>query len=676
MYKYIAILLLYSISINAQEDLDTVTYSLDLDDYVITAQYEPTHYKQAIHRVDVIKKETITQIGAVTLEQALAISPTIRLYEDPILGTSIRMRGLSSNNVAILIDGVPVIGRNDGSIDLSQISLHNIERIEIVEGPLSNLFGNNAAGGVVNIITQKSQSNTWKVLQSNQWESIGQRNHSVTVGYQYDKLNIGVQARYFNYDQYGVDSLRIVDQDTVAGGSIISSSRYPFNPKTQKSYGSYVRYNFDEDDYILAKYDRNVENVIDYGVIKRTQFNPYALDQFYKTTRQDFSLSYNNKVKDHLFVNLISSYNQYDRIRDDKRFYTESMTFDSLLHTSDSISFGQVFGRANINYTGWNDWTVGGGYSYTRETGSGDRLLDASEADSLLTSFSESAIYSDIKYNGFKGLQLSLGNRYTIHSTYDNAITTSLQAKYILNDKISIRGSFSQGYRSPSLKELYLDFVDVNHNISGNLGLQPERSYDIQSTLSYMPSKQVELAINGYYTHIKDRISLTEYETLKFTYDNINKYSVYGIQPSIQFSCGGLSINTSASIGYWATNIERTDVPRYGRVIDVNNMVQYQWNNSKWSMLLNHRYIGNQPIYSLQDEMIELSTIEGYNIVDLSLSKSFWRQQINFTFGSKNVLDIKTTQISGGSSTTHSSVGSNTVSVGRSIFVGLRFNFK
>ena len=262
-----------------------------------------------------------------------------------------------------------------------------------------------------------------------------------------------------------------------------------------------------------------------------------------------------------------------------------------------------------------------------------------------------------------------------MHSTYDNAITTSIQAKYIINKKLSFRSSFSQGYRSPSLKELYLEFVDINHNIIGNEELQPERSYDIQSTLNYTHSKAIEVSLNGYYTNIKNRISLTEYETLKFIYDNIDKYSVYGFQPSIQYNKSGLTINSNASLGYWATNINRSDAPAYGRVIDVNNKIKYEWTKKKWSVLINHRYIGSQPMYRLSNEEVQLSTIEGYNMLDMSFSKSLWKRSINITAGVRNVLDIKTIQVIGGSSGIHSSIGRNTVSLGRSFFLGVQFGF-
>lgn len=660
----------------AQSEIDTVAYSIDLDDYIVTAQYKPTHYKKALHDINIIDNKIINKIGAVTLDQALSLSPSIRLYQDPILGTSVRMRGVSSSNVAILIDGVPVIGRNNGSIDLSQIALQNIERIEIVEGPLSNIYGNNAAGGVVNMITKKSQLSQWSVLQNNQIESIGQRNHTAAVGYQKNNINLNVHARYFNYDQYTIDSLRLQQEEILDDGTTISNDKYPYNPKTQYSYGTYLRYNINEENYLIAKYDYNREEVADYGLIKRPQFNPYATDQFYQTDRKDLSLKYTGSFKDNYHVELISAFNAYDRIRDDKRYYLESMTFDSLLQSSDSISFNQYFTRASIYYNGWDDWTFGGGYNYAQESGKGDRLLNTSELDSLVTSFTENAIYGEVKYEGFNNMQLSLSSRYLHHSTYDNAMTFSLQSKYDFNDKVTLRSSVAQGYRSPSLKELYLNFIDVNHNIVGNENLLPERSLDLQSTLSYLPTQNWELGLNGYYTRIDDRINLTEYETLKFNYDNIDSYKVFGFQPSLQYKKEGFTFNTSMSLGYFSTNINSDDAPQYGKLFDVNSTLTYDISSMGISTLINYRYIGDQPTYRLIDDDIVINNINGYHLLDMSLSKSFLHRMLQLKSGVRNILNIQSTQVIGQSGGAHSSLGSNNVSIGRSWFLGVQFSLR
>jgi len=80
-------------------------------------------------------------------------------------------------------------------------------------------------------------------------------------------------------------------------------------------------------------------------------------------------------------------------------------------------------------------------------------------------------------------------------------------------------------------------------------------------------------------------------------------------------------------------------------------------------------------MYRLSNEEVQLSTIEGYNMLDMSFSKSLWKRSINITAGVRNVLDIKTIQVIGGSSGIHSSIGRNTVSLGRSLFLGVKFGF-
>jgi len=136
--------------------LDSIERSVVLEEYVHTAEYKPTHVKKALHSIEVLKTESLNRRGVTNLEEALSIIPSVRYDYDPILGTQLRLRGISAANVAILVDGVPVIGRLDGAINISQIPLINVKQIEIIEGPLSTIYGNNAAGGVINIITTDS----------------------------------------------------------------------------------------------------------------------------------------------------------------------------------------------------------------------------------------------------------------------------------------------------------------------------------------------------------------------------------------------------------------------------------------------------------------------------------------------------------------------------------------
>jgi len=349
------------------------------------------------------------------------------------------------------------------------------------------------------------------------------------------------------------------------------------------------------------------------------------------------------------------------------------MSFDPNLQLFDSTRFDQIFSKSSLHYTGIDNWSVGLGFNFTRETGIADRLINRENGDSLLTAFEESAIYADLKYDGIQNLTLSFGNRYTIHSIYDNAITNTVQAKYTINSKWSISSSYGEGYRSPTLKELYLEFIDQNHNIIGNVNLQPERSYDLQSTLTYTPRNSTTLSINGYFTNIRDQIALAEYETLKFQYNNIDKFTTYGFQPSVTIQTKNLEINTSASIGYWSSYLTEAGDPQYGRNIDMSNTMTYSWLKSNSKIMLNHRYVGDQPTFRLQNDEIVVGSIQGYNLLGASLSKPLMNGKINFTAGIRNISNTQNTEVLNNTGGTHSGGRRNIISIGRSYFVNLSF---
>ncbi|NRA50135.1 MAG: Plug domain-containing protein, partial [Phaeodactylibacter sp.] len=132
---------------------DSLLWSLKLEDIIVTAQYAPTESKNAVHDIYTIKQEVIEQRGATNLEQLLQQEANIRIRQDMVLGSSMSLLGIDGQNVKIMIDGVPVIGRQDGNIDLNQLNLNNIERVEIVEGPMSVSYGTDALAGVINLIT-------------------------------------------------------------------------------------------------------------------------------------------------------------------------------------------------------------------------------------------------------------------------------------------------------------------------------------------------------------------------------------------------------------------------------------------------------------------------------------------------------------------------------------------
>jgi outer membrane receptor for ferrienterochelin and colicins len=150
-----------------------------IDPVVVTAEILPTQSSKSVQNVRILTAAMIQKQGAVNLKDILSTQLNIRISNDNILGSSLSLQGISGQNVKILLDGVPLIGRENGNIDLSQINLSNIERIEIIEGPLSVIYGTDALGGVINLISKKVTLDSAKqsiVNANSYYETIGQYN--------------------------------------------------------------------------------------------------------------------------------------------------------------------------------------------------------------------------------------------------------------------------------------------------------------------------------------------------------------------------------------------------------------------------------------------------------------------------------------------------------------------
>lgn len=662
-----------SIEVIGQQN-DSIAYDVALEDVLITAQYKPTALKNVLYNVDVIHDKTISERGITQLDQALLLSPLVRIDQDVILGSKIKFKGIDSRNVAILIDGIPIIGRLDGAIDLSQIALQNIQRIEILQGPLSNIYGNNAAGGVINLITKKAQPNVVSAAIEGLKESVGIQNLQSSIGLQNNKFRFGLHGRIFEYNRFSEDSLRLIQKITQSDGSILNTTKYPWNPKTQKSFGSSLLYRINDVNQVSVKYDFNNEVVTDYDQIRRPTFKPYSNDNFYTTQRNDIAVFYNGNVHKKNYIDFAFGRNNYRRVTETKRFVHETRSFDSTLYLSDTINFLSYYSRLNFARPIGDKMEIMSGITFSNDKAQGDRIINRDNVDSSSASFTEYAIYAELKYNVLKDLHLMASGRQTVHSIYKNKFTPTFQLKYDALKNFSIRASYSQGYRSPDLKELYIEFIDLNHFIIGNTSLSPEISTDKQLTLTYA-NKRYKLNLGTYHTEIKDKITLVLIEEpLKYQYVNFEQYKVYGFQAGFDVSLMGINVSSASNLGYWSTGINLEAAPAYGEVFDMNNSVNFTIPKVKINLSANHRYTGKQPNYGLVGEEIYISEIEAANFIDASLNRSFIKNKISITTGVKNITNVQNLNVSGTISGTHQPSGSRLASLGRSYFVSLKIN--
>lgn len=181
--------------LSAGEKIVALEYAVtELEEFVVTGQYETTSVKQSVFKVRVLDAEQLKAKGAVNLQGALNTELNISFSQDQALGVStVSMQGLPGQNVKVLINGVPMIGRQGttNAIDLNQININTIQSVEIVEGPMSTMYGADALAGVINIITTKPVQNKLSGAVKIHEENIGNEYSFFKEGIHQENVTLG-----------------------------------------------------------------------------------------------------------------------------------------------------------------------------------------------------------------------------------------------------------------------------------------------------------------------------------------------------------------------------------------------------------------------------------------------------------------------------------------------------
>jgi len=674
----LTIVLMSFLNLQAQEisNTDTIAYSVDIDNVVVTGTAVPTSSKKALHKVKTITSAEIQQKGQTQLTEVLAGLPNVRVNYDPILGASVKLRGVSADNVNILIDGVPVVGRLDGAIDISQINIQDIQKIELIEGPLSSIYGNNAAGGVINIVTKKSQRDKLKILVDNQYEYPGINNHTAKIGFQHSDFFVSGGVNYFKHQLYDLDSTRVHEEFIDLEGNSFLYKKYPWNPKERISYNGVLRYNLSEVSSITYKYDQSEEEVIDLGVITRPQFMPYAWDKTYDTHRKDHSLSIHDE-RGGLFIDGVFASNSFNRFFTTDRFeFEDNRTVDSF-RTIDTTIVKAYFGKLSVasSYDGPLNFLAG--INYNKEIGGGERIQDLTADNPDEAENTDLALFGSLTYNYNDRFTLSTNARAANNKLYGNTFNPGVQLKWNASNLWTVRAGWATGFRAPSLKERFINFIDVNHNIVGNPDVQPESSIDYSLNATYenmFASKQFQLNFNTYYNTIDSKIILSQFEPGRFNYQNLESFTSYGIGTDFQYGNDQWKIRSALSLGYWNSGISDTNetTPVFDFVNGFSYRLPFNINSD-----LQYRYVGADPSFTESNGEVLQSSIDPYVLMDLSFTKRLFNNQILLGTGVKNIFDVRQTNISGSAASGPHTSGlpSQNVNQGRTLFVKMAYQF-
>ena len=179
--------------------VDSTKLKNQLDEVMVTGQIGSQTISESVNNLILITSKDIKSTGSNDLAELFSNQALFDLNVDPSLGTTVSIQGMQGNNINIMIDGIPVIGRKGSQIDLSQINLSNIERIEILKGPASVMYGTNSTGGVINLISKKNLNT---ILFNSYLESIGVYNLNADINKSIRDFDIHVNLGLFGFRKY------------------------------------------------------------------------------------------------------------------------------------------------------------------------------------------------------------------------------------------------------------------------------------------------------------------------------------------------------------------------------------------------------------------------------------------------------------------------------------------
>ncbi len=642
-----------------------------LREFVVTGQYAPGTVEGAVQKLRVIDGQRLQRMAAQNLGDALRDQLNLRLSQDNVLGSSVSMQGLGGENVKVLIDGVPVTGRQNGNVDLSQIDLSGIERIELVEGPLSVSYGTNALAGTINLITKKSGQAPATVRASAYAEHIGRLNTTLGVTRRWGRSEAvitGGRNLFLGWDprQSGLPAMRAQVADT---------NRFQ-QWKPREQFFARANYRWISDRWSFGwKGEGLHDRIIDRGR-PRAPYNESAFDAEYLTTRLDNALFAEGRFTKGRRLNALAAHNRYARTRN--TWLRDLTTLGEELSQADGSQDTTRFTLTNLR-TSFSSAPDSArmhyelGIDLNHETGSGERI-DGER------SIGDYAAFASAEWRPHDALAIRPGVRYAYNTLYAAPLIPSLNARWRLADRFTLRASYAEGFRAPSLKELHLYFVDVNHDITGNPDLRAERSRSASAGLSYRHAKDRVVytsELNGFHNSVRDLITLAQRDGSSFTYANIGRLHTVGGSMGAGWDNGHWMVSLGAAITLRADDLEGDDLGEWKNTPEFRGSITRQWMRHGWSASLFWKLQGEQPSYSVGlDGSVQRGSIEAFHLADATITKQLWAKRLSLSAGCKDLFDVRNLNATLSSGVHDAGTGHVAMTTGRTFFVRIELELK
>ncbi len=623
-------------------------FSFPLNEVVITSQIEALSQRDAVNNIISISKNEIEELNSLNLSELLNQQALFDIQFDPALGSSIEMQGMSGNNINILVDGIPIIGRKGGQIDISQLNLSNIEKIEIVRGPSSVSYGTNSTGGVINLITKRRIDKN-QIIFSNYFENIGLKQYNIDINKKIKTQQFNVNIGLFDFAGLSNDTLRSNDwkPKRQAFGQIMWVS------KIRKNNLRFRSYYFDE-------------KLVALGNENFPPFDGTALDNHYLTIRNTNDLSIDRKTENYSINTFVSqSATKFKRVQylvdinSNEEENTNNLDFNS------EDLFSAWYLRSEYNRLNWEKVSLQAGIESRSDLVSGSRI----KSDKAITY--EFSFFSKTELKLNQNIKSQLGIRVPYHSIYPAPISPSFEMLYSRSSKLQYRASYARGFRAPTIKELFLEFIDFNHNIVGNSELEAEYSHAFNSSIVYTPyqkdTKYIQIDIQGSLQYLNNKIDLAQIEnTTGYTYFNISHAKYYGLNTTIDSK---VSKSSKIRLGWNVYKTELNESLDPTRFQNISFLYKYFNSQHKFGANINLKYTPEITSQRYQDNELVSVKQEPFESINLNFNKTFIKLNSTLSLGIKNLTNLKNINSLGGG--IHSS-SESILSWGRTFFINLK----
>ncbi|GHT40696.1 TonB-dependent receptor [Bacteroidia bacterium] len=597
-----------------------------LDEVVVTATQTTHTLKNTPVLTRLISQKEIQQSGAVTVLEALEnFVPGVSFTPNP-MGDNIQIGGLNNKYILVLVDGERLVNERTENVNFSRLNTAHIKRIEIISGASSVLYGSNAIGAVINIITQdvteplQAAART-RFSTDNTWHS------DVSLRLKRDRL--ASKTNFFAKNSDGNAVLNPYSNYAVA-----QALKYTFGDRSDAEIkGQYYR----GETWLLDKFETRVDE--NYTLNGKWRYRFSAANELILAGNTD-KYTGTERFKLHNDSTARANSSQYSTLR--------------LTDTWDANEHLQIVGGVEFN---WEKT-----FSYSQFGTAADRAAGNQN------------IFAQAEYR-LDFIDILAGARYTRHSQFGSHFSPKISLMKSWKD-FRFRGSVSNGYKVPTLKELYMNFLHpidyVPFWVVGNAALKPETSWYESLSAEYL-TNDINVSATIYTNQITNcihtqRLWNATLQRSELHYDNIEKARISGVDIAAQWTVnqhiaikGGYSFADATRRG--TTN--RSPLPGNSTHTATINAT---FSHKKQSVVISTRARSSFiAIYPPTPEAMlnpESTRVNGYwisNLVyNLQLSRGKWRGHLQT--GINNVLDYKNQDALPGNN-------------GRVYFVGMGVNF-